>query len=72
MAVKTQYKQKHPERRVDLGEDNILRFLDEVNAQGREYTGCGVFPKDVMSHKEAWHKIREALGETGSVEKKAT
>lgn len=57
------YKAKHPDRRPPYlrEEDNVLVAPDEVNAQGREYQGLGVYPDYLKAHKEAWMKIEEAL-----------
>jgi len=55
------YKAKHPDRRVRLTDDNVLVLPDEVNAQGKEYVGCGVRPEDIQPHKEKWEKIAQAL-----------
>jgi hypothetical protein len=62
MAAAERYKAKHPERRVRVTDDNVLILPDEVNAQGKEYVGCGVRPEDIQPHREAWDKIVKALG----------
>jgi len=66
LAEMGRYETKHPERRVILGEDNVLRLPDEVNAQGHEYCGVGVHPEYVTSYREAWHKVQEALAQSRS------
>jgi len=60
-AAMNRYKTKHPERRAIITDENLLRLPDEVNAQGREYVGCGVRPEHIAAHKEAWQKIADAL-----------
>jgi hypothetical protein len=55
------YRRKHPDRRAEVTTEGLLRLLDEVNAQGKPYEGCGVGLTDVRVHKEAWQKIVDAL-----------
>ena len=49
------------ESRPEVTTEGLLRLLDEVNAQGKPYEGCGVGLTDVRVHKEAWQKIVDAL-----------
>ena len=57
-AAMNRYKTKNPERRAILTDEGLVRLPDEVNAQGREYVGCGVRPEHIAGHREAWQKNR--------------
>lgn len=51
------YKTQHPDRRVEITDDNVVRYLDEVDKYGRPYEGTGIRVDHIRTHKEAWHKI---------------
>jgi len=67
LDARSRYLAKHPDRRVIITDENLVRLPDEVNAQGREYVGCGVRPEYIRDHKERWQKIAEALEARGSI-----
>jgi len=54
------YNLKHPERKTEINDQNVLVLLDEVK-NGKSYQGSGVKPKDIEQHKERWDKIMGAL-----------
>ncbi|MCD6365650.1 MAG: hypothetical protein J7M14_07215 [Planctomycetes bacterium] len=56
------YKAKHPERRIELTDENVLVFHDERNQYGQPYKGVGVLPERIEQHRETWDKIISAMG----------
>ena len=55
------YTEKHPHRRAEMNKTNCLVLPDEVNKYGKPYKGCGVKPRPVHEHHEAWWKIIKNL-----------
>ena len=51
------YKTKHPDRRIELTDLNVIRWPDEVGSNGKPYEGTGVRAEDIREHKDAWHKL---------------
>jgi hypothetical protein len=56
------YKLKHPDRRAEITDENVVRLPDEVNRHGKAYEGTGVRIEHIKEHREAWYKIVNALG----------
>jgi hypothetical protein len=56
------YRTRHPDRRVEITQENVIRLLDEVNKYGRPYEGVGVAVADVKDHQEAWQKLSSVVG----------
>lgn len=51
---------KRPDKKIELDSDNCPIWTTQVKG-GKPYRGMGVEVKDVAPHKEAWHKITDAL-----------
>jgi len=66
MANMAEYKAKHPDRRAEITDDNVVVLPDEVNRYGKPYKGMGVRLEHVQQHLDAWPKI------TNVVKKRAT
>ena len=50
------YRRKHPDRRVEISEDNVVVFLDEP------YRGIGVRPESIKRYQEDWEKLVRDVG----------
>jgi hypothetical protein len=61
MLEMERYKAKHPDRRAEITNDNIVVLPDEVNRYGKPYKGVGVRPENVREHRDAWHKIASVV-----------
>ncbi|MFH0911587.1 MAG: hypothetical protein V1918_08815 [Planctomycetota bacterium] len=56
-----EYESKHPDSRVELTDDNVSIFRDQINRHGETYQGCCPQAKEIQEHREAWRKIEGAL-----------
>lgn len=54
---KNKYLEKHPDRRAEITSEGYLLLPDEVNQQGKPYTGCGIWPNILREYEDAWEKI---------------
>ncbi len=63
--VKRRFKaiqEKDPEKRLEIGPDNLPIFPDQITKSGKPWTGMMVTPSLISRHKEAWNKIMDAVG----------
>lgn len=52
---------KRPHKKIAIDPDNVPEWTTQVK-KGKPYRGMGVDSKQVSRHKEAWHKVRKAIG----------
>ncbi|MBN4050375.1 hypothetical protein JYT28_01315 [Desulfobulbus sp. AH-315-M07] len=53
---------KNPSKRVEIDEESVPVFLDEINKHGKPYRGISIRPHDIERYAEAWEKIAKAVG----------
>jgi hypothetical protein len=55
-------KAKNPRTRIEITEENVSIFIDQIGSNGKPYMGMGIRSPDLKEYKEDWDKIAKDIG----------